>query len=77
MLAAFKQLGFKKIQLLPHRETQTLGGATKAYSYYVGVMDSCLAVSDGRHTILDANDAQIVPNDCAAIRKDIGKSTPC
>ena len=73
MLAAFKQLGFKKIQLLPHRETQTLGGATKVYSYYVGVMDSCLAVSDGQHTFLNANDAQIVPNDCAVIRKDIGK----
>ena len=73
MIAAFKRFGFKNIQLLPHRKIQELDDGTKLYSYYVGVMDSCLAVNDGHHTLLNANDAQIESTDCAAIRKDIGK----
>jgi UDP-MurNAc hydroxylase len=73
MIAAFKRLGFKNIELLPHRKTMELPDGTKLYSYYVGVMDSCLAVKDGQHTLLDANDAQIESTDCATIRKDIGK----
>jgi len=44
MIAAFKQLGFTNIRLLPHRKLSPLTEQTAVYSYYVGVMDSCLAV---------------------------------
>ncbi|HTY56311.1 MAG TPA: MBL fold metallo-hydrolase, partial [Candidatus Binataceae bacterium] len=73
MIAAFKQLGFKNVRILPHREPQQLDDGTVVYSYYVGVMDSCLAVKSGSTTALNANDAQIKTGDCALIRRDIGK----
>jgi hypothetical protein len=73
MISAFNRLGFKNVELLPHRKTKQLGDGTKLYSYYVGVMDSCLGVSDGRHTLLNANDAQIESADCRQITKDLGK----
>ena len=72
MVNAFKQLGFRKIQLLPHRKGVYLPDGTRLYSYYVGIMDSCLAVTDGSCTVLNANDAQIVTRDCMLIRKDLG-----
>jgi UDP-MurNAc hydroxylase len=73
MLAAFKQLGFKNVSLLPHREPLPLSDHTTIYSYYVGVMDSCLAVKNTDATVLNANDAQIGSPDCELILKDIGK----
>ena len=73
MLAAFRQLGFKNIRLLPHREAQQLDDGTILYSYYVGVMDSCLAVKNTGAAVLNSNDAQIGTADCASIRRDVGK----
>ncbi len=73
MIARFKQLGFRNIRLLPHRQTIPLTDRTVVYSYYVGVMDSCLAVkARGCDTILNANDAQILGRDCQIIRGDVG-----
>ena len=73
MVNAFKQLGFRKIQLLPHRKGVYLPDGTRLYSDHVGIMDSCLAVTDGLDGLqLCENDAQIVTRDCMLIRKDLG-----
>lgn len=74
MFAAFRQLGFPNTRALPHRELVHLRGDTRVYCYQVGQMDSCLAVIADRHTVLNINDAEAGPRDCAIIRGDIGKA---
>jgi len=73
MLSAFKELGFPNIRLLTHRKTNNLTQATRVYCYYVGLMDSCLAVADRIHTVLDANDAELTARDCRWIARDLGR----
>lgn len=72
MVKAFMELGFCNVRLLGHRRIEQLRPGTRAYCYYVGLMDSCLAVSDGMHTVFDVNDAQLTSRDCRRIVADIG-----
>lgn len=72
MFAALHKLGFANTRALPHRQQVQLRGDTRVYCYQVGQMDSCLAVLDGHDTVLNINDAEAGPRDCAIIRGDIG-----
>ena len=72
MVTAFHKLGFPHVQTLAHREIMQLTRKTQVYCYHVGIMDSCLAVRYGTHTLLNANDAQLGTSDCHRIGKDIG-----
>lgn len=73
MVGAFRALGYTNVRPLAHRKFEKLAGATRVYCYYVGLMDSCLAVTDGTHTVFDGNDAQITARDCGAIVRDLGR----
>src|SRR5277367_6321865 len=44
MVRAFMELGFPNVRLLGHRRIERLRQGSRAYCYYVGLMDSCLAV---------------------------------
>jgi len=69
----FRALGFSNLRPLVHRESLPLTDAAGVYCYSAGRMDSCLAVTERGHTILDLNDARLAPGDCARIRADLGK----
>jgi UDP-MurNAc hydroxylase len=75
MFAALNQLGFPNTLPLPHRQIVPLRGDTRVYCYQVGQMDSCLGVLGGSSsdTVLNINDAEAGPRDCAIIRGDIGQ----
>ncbi|MGO9060758.1 MAG: MBL fold metallo-hydrolase [Candidatus Binataceae bacterium] len=73
MVRAFTELGFHNVRLLGHRRIERLTQGTRAYCYYIGLMDSCLAVTDGTHTVLDVNDAQLTTRDCRRIVADVGR----
>jgi UDP-MurNAc hydroxylase len=78
MVSAFKKLGYKRVQLLPHRQLVQLaddpsdGGGTKVYCYHVGLMDSALAVLNDGKVALNANDARISKGECKLIVRDLG-----
>lgn len=78
MVSAFKKLGYKRIQLLPHRQIVQLAGCssdrggTKVYCYHAGLMDSALAVLNDGKVALNANDARISTAECGLIAKDLG-----
>jgi len=76
MLGAFRQIGYGRHRLLPHREIIQLGdapGAPRVYCYHAGLMDSALAVLGDGQVIFNANDARISPGECRMIVKDIGR----
>jgi UDP-MurNAc hydroxylase len=73
MLSAFKNLGIPNVRLLTYRKINNLTQATRVYCYYVGLMDSCLAVADSTHTVFDGNDAELTARDCRRIARDLGR----
>lgn len=78
LIAAFKNLGYQKFRLLPHRAIMPLSrnasgdSNLKVYCYHAGVMDSALAVIDDEHVALNVNDARISTGECRLILKDLG-----
>lgn len=70
---AFRNLGFKNIQLLNNRKTYSITAKTKVYVNQIGQMDSCLGVMTAGCTLLNLNDCEANTADCRQIRKDIGK----
>lgn len=73
MFRAFERLGYPKHRALPHRELVRLTGATEVYCYQEGAMNSCLVVRAGGETVANVNDAEIRADDCALIRRDVGR----
>ncbi len=72
IVAAFKGMGYQRIQLLPHREIVPLTeGSPKVYCYHAGLMDSALAVIDDQQVILNQNDARISTPECRLILQDL------
>lgn len=74
MISAFRDLGFARVETIPHRGRISLPGGAEAYSYEVGQMDSCLGVIRGHDVLLNVNDAELSDVDCRLIRSDLG---PC
>jgi len=69
-----RELGFKNIKLLKHREFFPLQGETSVYIYQVGaVPDSALAVMAENYTLLNINDCEVNTNDCKKLVKDLRK----
>jgi hypothetical protein len=76
MFAAFRQIGYEKFRLLPHREIVPLDPQsdpdTRIYCYHAGLMDSALAVLSGGKVLFNGNDARISAGECRLILRDIG-----
>lgn len=70
-----KNLGFKDMRAIPHRQRVELTSRTSVYSYQVGGVDSLLAITckETGQVILNANDAGLSSVDCSLIRRDLGK----
>lgn len=72
MESAFKSLGFRHFQTLPHRKIVSISPATDVYCYQQGTMNSALAIiSDGK-TVLNVNDAELDHHDLKLIQRDLG-----
>lgn len=74
MPEAFKSLGFKNIQLLPHRKIVSITSATKVHCCQIGpTPDSSLAIINNGCTLLNLNDCEANSKDCKLFYKDLGK----
>ncbi|MDB4930488.1 MAG: hypothetical protein JWM10_2972 [Myxococcaceae bacterium] len=73
MFRAFERLGYPKHRALPHRELVRLTPTTEVYCYQEGSMNSCLVVRAGGEAVINVNDAEIRTDDCALIRRDVGR----
>jgi UDP-MurNAc hydroxylase len=74
MPEAFKKLGFKNIQLLPHRKIVSITSQTKVHCCQIGpTPDSSLAVINNGYTMLNLNDCEANSKDCKIFSKDLGK----
>jgi UDP-MurNAc hydroxylase len=76
MIAAFRQIGYNRFRLLPHREIIPLDAQsdpdTRVYCYHAGLMDSALAILSRKQVLFNGNDARISVGECNLILKDIG-----
>ncbi|MBL7696902.1 MAG: MBL fold metallo-hydrolase [Chitinophagaceae bacterium] len=71
---AFRSLGFKNIQLLPHRKIVSITPETKIHCCQIGpTPDSSLAVMNKGYTLLNLNDCEANSQDCKIFYKDLGK----
>ena len=71
---AFRSLGFKKLELLPHRKIVSITPRTKVHCCQIGpTPDSSLAVMCDGYTVLNLNDCEANSADCKIFYKDLGK----
>ena len=71
MVEDLRWLGFTEIVELDHGKTYTLGGSFRVTSYQSGIgSDSLLVVSDGKTTIVDANDCKMFGRSLRQVARD-------
>ncbi len=72
IFSTLRDLGYRKFQVLAHRQITKLAPLTSVYCYRVGTLDSCLGVTSGDKTVLNINDARLNATDYARILRDLG-----
>ncbi len=71
MFEAFRRLGFKSLQSLPHRQIGPITKGTEVYCHQVGSMDSMLGVRCDGETLLNVNDCEVNDAICRTALKDL------
>ena len=73
MVAAFRRLGFGKVELLPHGKWVRLSEGLEVLCYQSRQIDSALAVRSPSGVVLNLNDCDFDPTDLAQLRKLVGE----